>query len=340
MPVRPAQNPPVARLQDVADHAGVTKSIASRVLNGTSVTVRDETRTRVFEAARELGYRPNMAARALNRGATGCVGLVVPDLANVVYSRIVRGAVRAAAGSGLAVLVGDDSQESEDVADLVRDGRIDGIIMLAARPGHPLVELLLASATPCVFAHRAVPGSGRNVVIDDAYASGLAVEHLHALGHRRIGHVGGPEDIDTAQRRARGFRAAASALGLSGAQAPVVHTAYTERDGVAAAARLLATAQPPTAIFTASLQQAIGVRAHAARAGLDVPRELSIVSFDDMPFLEYLQPPLTTVRVPLEELGETALRALLEQMRGEPMRDHTIATAPHVVVRESTAKAP
>jgi LacI family transcriptional regulator len=328
----------VPRLQDVALRAGVTKSIASRILNAAPVLVRPETRARVEAAARDLGYRPNPAARALNRSSTGSVAFVVPDLANVVYSRIVRGAVRAATASDLSVLVMEDTPGGGDVAALVASGRIDGVIMLAARPGHPLLPLLLAGGTPCVFAHRGVAGSGRNVTIDDAHASELAVAHLHGLGHRRIGHVAGQRGIDTAERRVAGFRASAKRLGLTAA--PVLRAEYGEQHGADAARRMLARDPEITAIFTASLPQAIGVRAAAAELGLDVPRQLSIVSYDDMPFVEFLQPALTTVRVPLEELGETALHALHDQLAGNPAREHVIATAPQIVVRQSTAEAP
>lgn len=327
--------PAAPRLDDVADRAGVTKSIASRILNSASVAVRDETRERVHAAAKELGYRPNPAARALSRGTTGCIAMVVPDLANSVYSRIVRGAVGAATGGDLTVVVVEDSPEIGGLEVLLQTGRVDGVLMLAARPDHPLVSRLVDGSTPCVFAHRAVPGSGRNVIIDDALASALAVEHLQGLGHRCIAHIGGPRRIDTADRRALGFRERAKALDVK--PAPVVRTSYTERAGAEAARKLLTRAPEVTAIFTASLAQAVGAMAAAAELGLDVPGRVSLVSYDDMPFADYMRPPLTTVRVPMEELGATALRSLLEQLSGAEAREQTIATPPELVLRQSTA---
>lgn len=332
-PERPSLAP---RLLDVAERAGVTKSTASRILNGAPVAVRAETRERVESVARELNYRPNAAARALNRASTGSVALVVPDLSNVVYARIVRGAVRAARQAEVAVLVVEDTTAGEDLAALIASGRIDGVAMLAARPGHPVLPLLMSGTTPCVFAHRGVPGSSRNVTLDDARASGIAVAHLHGLGHRRIGHVGGPPGIDTADRRAAGFSAAAASLGL--VTAPIDRDKFDEQAGAEATLRLLAAEPGLTAIFAASLPQAVGVRAAAAELDLEVPGRLSIVSYDDMPFARFLQPALTTVRVPLEELGATAIRRLLEQLDGAPPREHVVATTPEIIVRDSTAR--
>lgn len=329
---------PAARLQDVAHRAGVTKSIASRILNSAPVAVREETRERVMSVARELGYRPNPAARALSRSATGMVALVVPDLGNAVYPRIVRGAVRAAAAADLAVLVVEDDPEANALGSLLGARRVDGVVMLAARPGHPDLPRLLEGATPCVFAHRGVAGSGRNVTIDDAHAIELAVRHLHALGHRRIGHVGGPEGFDTAERRADGFSACAGELELP--LAPIERTRYDEAAAAAAARRLLERHGELTAIVTASFPQAIGVRAAAAQLGLDVPGRLSLVAYDDVPLADFVQPALTTVRVPLEELGATALGVLRDQLAGEPAREHVIATPPEIIVRHSTAEAP
>jgi DNA-binding LacI/PurR family transcriptional regulator len=325
------------RLQDVAERAGVTKSIASRILNGTNVAVRAETRERVFAAARELEYWPHPAARALSRAVTGTVALLVPDLTNAAYSRIVRGAVRVAPEMNLCVVVIEDTPSGEETASLLASGRIDGVIMLAARPGHPLLPLLTSDETACVFAHRGVPGSDRNVVIDDARGSELAIEHLFELGHRRVGHVAGPSGLDTADRRAAGFRAAADRLGLE--LAPVVNAEFTEQGGADAAGELLSRHPELTAMFVASLPQAIGVRAAASRHRLEVPKRLSIVAYDELPLVRFLDPPLTTVRVPLEELGETALRALHAQISGEPPEARTIPTSPEIVVRQSTAEA-
>ena len=238
MPETPPLTAHPIRLSDVARHAGVAKSIASRVLNDARVTVRPETRERVLAAARELGYRPNTAARALNRSQTRSLGMLIPSLSNVVYSRVVRGAVEQASLREFSILIAEDTvREEESIRRLARSHLIDGVIIASARPGHPLVPFLQEADIPHVFALRALPGSGRNVILDDAHASQVAFDHLYDLGHRRIGHVAGPRDLDSARRRAAGFRKRAKELG---AAAPVV-----EPRGVLGARRRAGHARAP-----------------------------------------------------------------------------------------------
>ena len=316
------ETPPLAlrpvRLADVARHAGVAKSIASRVLNDARVTVRPETRERVLGAARELGYRPNTAARALNRARTRSVGMLIPSLSNVVYSRIVRGAVEQASGVEFSILIAEDAErEEESIRRLVRSHLIDGVIIASVRPRHPLVPFLLEAEIPHVFALRALSGSGRNVILDDEHASRAAFDHLHELGHVRIGHVAGPRDLDSARRRAAGFRKRAKDFG---APPPVVsHADFSERGGAQATRALLTRNPELTAIFTQSLPQAVGAEFAATELDYAIPQRLSLICYDDMPLADYLHPPLTTIRVPLEALGSAAFDALLAQIE-EPSR--------------------
>jgi DNA-binding LacI/PurR family transcriptional regulator len=338
-----SETPPLAlrpvRLTDVARHAGVAKSIASRVLNDARVTVRPETRERVLEAARELGYRPNTAARALNRAQTRSVGMLIPSLSNVVYSRVVRGAVERASGLEFSILIAEDSaSEEESIRRLVRSHLIDGVIIASVRPRHPLVPFLAEADIPHVFALRALPGSGRNVILDDEHASRVAFDHLHALGHVRIGHVAGPRELDSARRRAAGFRKRAKDVG---APPPVVsHAEFSERGGAQATRALLTRNPELTAIFTQSLPQAVGAEFTATELDYAIPQRLSLVCYDDMPLADYLHPPLTTIRVPLEALGSAAFDALLSQIDGAESQDIVVPTNPEVIVRQSTAPPP
>lgn len=339
MPETPPLTAHPIRLSDVARHAGVAKSIASRVLNDARVTVRPETRERVLAAARELGYRPNTAARALNRSQTRSLGMLIPSLSNVVYSRVVRGAVEQASLREFSILIAEDTvREEESIRRLARSHLIDGVIIASARPGHPLVPFLQEADIPHVFALRALPGSGRNVILDDAHASQVAFDHLYDLGHRRIGHVAGPRDLDSARRRAAGFRKRAKELG---AAAPVVsHAEFSERGGAQATRALLTRNPELTAIFTQSLPQAVGAEFAASELGFPIPERLSLVCYDDMPLADYLHPPLTTIRVPLEALGAAAIDALLGQIDGAAGQDVTVPSNPEVIVRQSTAPPP
>jgi DNA-binding LacI/PurR family transcriptional regulator len=328
---------PRKRLVDVALSAGVSKSIASRVLNGDpGLLVRPETRERVLRAARELGYRPHAAARGLKRAETGALGLLVPPLTNPVYVRIIRGAFERALERDFVVLLVEDvdpHQADRTAGRLVQAGRIDGLMIASAQPGHPLLRSVRRHGVPHVFVNRGVARSGRNVVIDEARASAAALGHLLKLGHRRIGHVAGPSSLDTARRRTSGFVDAAAVHGI---EVKVAEADFGESGGAAAARELLGRRSDLTALYTSTLSQAVGVYHAAWQLGLDVPEELSLVGYDDMPLAEYLRPPLTTVRTPLAELGAAAVDALVDQLLGGEPRDVVVGAEPEVVVRAST----
>jgi LacI family transcriptional regulator, galactose operon repressor len=333
------KRPSRARLLDVARAAGVSKSTASRILNNSQhISVRPRTRERVLASARRLNYRPHAAARGLRRAETGAIGLVIPSLAAPVYARIVRGAFRRALERDFVVLLVEDlvaAQTTEVYERLVRGSRIDGLAVASAKPGHPLFRSLRRHAVPHVFVNRAVRGSGRNVTMSDERASVAALDHLVELGHRRIGHVGGPHTLDPARRRAAAFRTHAARLALG--PLPATESEFTESGGFAGTTRLLEADPDVTALYVSSLAQAVGALHAAAQIGRRVPKDLSVVSYDDMPLSEFVQPPLTTIRMPLAELGAAAVDALLEQLLGGEPRNVVVAGEPRVVVRSSTA---
>jgi DNA-binding LacI/PurR family transcriptional regulator len=206
-----------ARLADVAAAAGTSKPIASRILNDDpTLTVGEELRRRVLDAARELGYRPHAAARSLRRAATGALGLLVPALGNPVYTQLMRGAFRRAGELGFTVVLAEDFEEQEAgelFARLVLEGRIDALMIGSIRVDHPLLPLLAERPVPHVFVNRGVSRSGRNVVMNDARAVELAVGHLVSLGHRSLVHLAGPPGLDPAERGQPGARRAERRLG-------------------------------------------------------------------------------------------------------------------------------
>ncbi|MGI8605635.1 MAG: LacI family DNA-binding transcriptional regulator [Gaiellaceae bacterium] len=340
MSVQQKPRSPRNRLQDVARTAGVSKSIASRVLNGDpELLIRPETRERVVAAALRLNYRPHAAARGLKRAETGALGFLVPPLTNPVYVRIIRGAFERALERDFVVLLVEDVDpvQAEKISSrLVQAGRIDGLMVASAEPGHPLLATLRRGRIPHVFVNRGVPGSRRNVVVDEARASAAVLAHLAELGHRRIGHVAGPRNLDTARRRTAGFVKAAAARGL---EIQVAEGDFGESGGALAARALLERAPDLTALYTSTLSQAMGVYHAAWELGLYVPADLSLVGYDDMPLAEYLRPPLTTVRAPLAELGAAAVDALVDQLLGGEPGNVVVKTEPEVVVRASTGEA-
>jgi DNA-binding LacI/PurR family transcriptional regulator len=331
-----------SRLIDVAELAGVTKSVASRVLNNdATLSVRDETRHRVLESAKRLSYQAHSGARALAGSSARALALLIPDLTNPVNSRIIRGAFFQARLCGYAMLLAEDPEADgvdEHFAELVASGRVDGLLIASARPNHPLLNYLSGTDIPYVFVNRSVKGSGRNVVMDDEAASACAVEHLRSLGHQRIGHVAGPEELSTARTRRLGFLEATRGAGL---QYPIVEAGvFTEKGGYEATLRLLRNFPDVTAIYTSTLNQGIGALHALHELKLQVPEQISIITYDDLPLANYLQPSLDTIAMPLDELGRTAVDAIISQLNGQPPRDLTVLTKPHVIVRKSTARPP
>ena len=331
-----------ARLADVADAAGTSKPIASRVLNADpTLSVSDDLRERVLRAARELGYRPHAAARGLRRAETGGIGMLVPPLVNPVYVQLVRGAFRRAAELGFTVLLAEDFEEQEAgelFARLVLEGRIDGLLIGSLRPEHPLLALLAERPVPHVFVNRALPGSGRNVVMDDEGSVRLALEHLAGLGHRRVVHIAGPPGLEPVDRRVAAFRRHAERLGLELAE--IVSSDLFEQGGTAGTREALARWPEATALFPTTVSQGIGVLHALWELDLRVPGDLSVVAHADMPLAEYLVPPLTAVQMPLAELGAAGVDALVEQIQAGATREVVVEARPSLVVRHSTAPPP
>lgn len=325
-------------LHDVALQAGVDRSVVSRVINDDpKLNVRPETRRRVQDTIDKLGYRPNAAARSLRTNRAYMFGLLIPDFANPVYAEIIKGAESAAGALGYGLMTASSSgvrQGLRHYLDLLGQGRVDGLLFAGEESGHALEQLRTAEV-PWVLVNRTLEGSHRYVVLDDERGSRLAVDHLVSLGHRRIAHVAGPEGADTGRRRRAGYLAAMHEAGLEVEPGLVVHADYTPAGGAAALATLLSGPRPPTAVFVANVASAVGALHVAHARGMSVPRELSLVAVHDMPLASHLVPGLTTVRMPLEELGRRALELLAGRGPDEMITE--VVTEPvELVLRQST----
>lgn len=331
-----------ARLVDVAQRSGVTKSVVSRVMNGdVTLRARPETRERVLAAALELGYQPHLGARALSVSRTGAIALLIPDLTNTVYASITRGAYRRASELGHVLLIAEDidgpTGETEDYTELVSRGRVDGLLVASARPGNVLMQQLVAApeSIPHVFVNREVLGSDRNVGVDMRGASALAVDYLVARGHRDIGLTAGPPGLIPFQARVQGFQSRMEELGLDGSR--VESGAFSEYGGYQAARLLLENHPEITALCASTFGQAVGALKAARDLGLQVPEDLSVVGYDDLSVADYLDPPLTTVAMPMDALGVAAVDALVQQLEtGEPS-GRRVEGGYEVIERESVA---
>ena len=299
--------------------------------------MREETRRRVHAAATELRYRPNAIARGLKTSTTTTLGLLIRSLSNPVMADMARASAARAWELGYVVVIAEDDGVITERAweRLVREGRIDGMLVASASFGGPILDFVDQTSLPHVFVDHVHPGSGRNVAMREADAGRMAAEHLLALGHHQLGQITGPPAFDSDRRRAEAFRQTVLA---SGRPDPVRWVAdYTEASASEAAKAIFASKQRPTAVFVSALSHAIGFIATAQRSGIRVPEDISMIGYDDDPLLDYISVPATSIRMPLAELGRVATDALIAQITGETPRNIEIPTLPIVVLRSSTA---
>jgi LacI family transcriptional regulator len=336
------------RLRDVAREAGVHVATASRALNDeTASMLSAATVERVRRAAEALGYRVNGMARALKTRRSLAIGMLVPDITNPFFPPVVRGAEDSLAKAGYSLVLANTDNHDQRARREVRimlEGRVDGLLLAMARRRDPLVAELFAGPVPVVLVNRTVDHVGAFAVVpDDQAGAVLAVEHLYNLGHRRIAHVAGPQTTSTGARRLAGFTQAAQSRGIT-ASVWVEAAQFNELEGARAAGVLLDAAAGegprPTAIVAANDLLALGVLDVAARQGLACPADLSVVGFNDMPFVDRLQPPLTTLRVAEYDLGYRAAALLLERLDRPERRAETLLLTPELIVRGSTAAPP
>jgi len=329
-------------MSDVAARAGVSHQTVSRVING-HPNVAPQTRERVERAIRELGYRPNTAARALVTGSTRTIGFVTVNINQYGPAQTLVGLERAAraAGYSLSVTVLDEA-----TADAMRDAvdrfvaqSVDAVLALATYDD--AVEALHAVDTPLPLVTVQSGGALEEpaVGVDQVAGARLATRHLLDLGHRTVHHVTGPADSQESRDRVEGWRAE---LIAAGAAVPVcVHGDWTPSSGYEAGRRLAARrreGEEVTAVFLANDQMAMGLLAAFHEEELEAPRDVSVVGFDDLPEAPYLTPPLTTVRQDFAELGHRAVELVLARLAGREL--HPEPVPPVLLVRSSSGPVP
>ncbi|GFG52374.1 LacI family DNA-binding transcriptional regulator [Mycolicibacterium agri] len=329
-------------LADVARAAGVHPGTASRALNPALVgRISPETTARVQQAAERLGYVPDPLGRSLRTSRTHTIGVVIPDLGNPVFAPIVRGIEDQLRERGFEPLLAstDNSAERErDVVGVLRTRRCDGFIVASAGRGEGVVHDLVDAGVPLVLVNRLVDGVDVSAVVsDDAVGIGAAIEHLAALGHRRIGHIGGPLQISVSATRLAAFtNAVASDVGGAGV---IEHaTDYTIEAGRVAMTALLAREQV-TAVFAANDLLAVGGYEALAAQGLRCPDDVSVVGFNNMELTAHLNPSLSTVSMPQYEMGRTAAKLVLDRLAESDGASQTVALPTVFVPRASTCQA-
>jgi LacI family transcriptional regulator, galactose operon repressor len=306
-----------ATIEEIAKETGFSIATVSRVLTHSSHPVKPATRQRILEAAEALGYRPNLAARSLRTDRTNSVGILVDDIMSPFVPAMVRGIQNTLKPFDyLSFIINSDwdpQVEQEAITTLV-SRPVDGIIFVEY--SHRTVnESLERSNKPYIFVHRLFGAAIKNSVVpDDHYGASLAVRHLVGLGHRRIAYINGPERWHSAQRRLAGYRDELAAQGLAVDPALIQPGDWEYESGCAAANALLALEERPTAIFSANDVMALGAINAIQDAGLNVPDDIAIVGYDNREFTGIIRPRITTVSMPVYEMGRTAAELFLRQM--------------------------
>jgi LacI family transcriptional regulator len=302
-------------MKDVAAHAGVSLSTVSYVLNDSGPVASDR-RSRVLDAIRILNYTPNESARSLKRRSASTIGLIVPDLANQYFALVSEGVERAASERGVLVVlcVPQATGKSDDFyAQLLRSQRLDGVVYLSATGTLPSLILELTRSGAVVLVDEQMPGFELPAVVSDNRRGAREIaHHVIAAGHRQIALLGGPAPLWSAGQRLAGYREALAAAGQNPDDVPFFGGDYHQHSGYELAAKALdvAATERPTALICANDLMAFGALEYCRAHGIQVPADLTIVGFDDVPTASLVTPRLTTIRQPAHDLGAAAARLL------------------------------
>ena len=342
----------MTNIHDIAARIGVSVATVSRALNG-SPEVSDTTRDRILRLARELDYTPSAAARTLVRRRSHVVGVILetgpghPDLLHPFFQEVLVGLQHGAGERGYDLLLfasdqpGNGFGGSHSYVRRAEHHGVGGVVVMGFDGDHPEMRKLIAAGVPCMAVDSDLGGPRCGYVASDNHdAAAEAVAHLHGLGHRRIATIAGPLATRPAAERLAGYRDALARFGLEGRDDYVCEGDFYAESGYEAARTLLALDEPPTAIFAASDMMAAGVLQAAHERGVAVPDELAVVGFDDIAVAALLQPPLTTVRQEMEELGRAAAEGLVRMIEDPDAPAPRVQVPARLVVRASSgAKA-
>lgn len=317
----------VITIRDVAERAEVSPSTVSHVINETR-HVSADTRERVLQAMVDLNYQPNRLARSLRSRRTQTLGVLLPNNANPFFAQVLEGIEAAGYDHGYNVILGnanDDPQRELAYLDTLLSKQVDGVLLVSTGAYREALDFLAARETPVVMVDRS-PGDGYNdFAIDTVFTENrrggvLATEHLLALGHRRIGCIAGPSMINSSAARVVGYRQALEAAGLPVDEQLIVSGDFLHESGYRACHALLSLTERPSALFVCNDLMAVGALYAAHEAGLQVPRDLSVIGFDDIPLASFTLPRLTTIAQPARQLGERAVELLVKRLadREEP----------------------
>lgn len=335
---------PAVTVRDVAREAGVHPGTVSRVLNPQRRhLISEQTALRVEHAAQELGYGVNHIARGLRTRQSSTIGVLIPDLTNPLFPPMVRGIEDELHPAGYtALLTNTDSDPERELSGIetLSARQVDGFIIAPTETNVERVREMIEDGIPVVLVNRSVPRvSGFAVTPDDRRGATIAVEHLISLGHRAIAHIGGPQVLSPGYERYRAFLDAMREhhLEREAEQLTVFASAFTGGAGAQPTRELLARGRPFTAVFAANDLLALDCIDELRKAGLTCPRDVSVIGFNDMPYVDRFDPPLSTIRFSHYEMGRRAAELLLGQLSGDTSAPRTLVLSTELVERGSTA---
>jgi len=326
-------------IRDVATLAQVDVSLVSRVLNNhPKASAAPATRERILEAARTLGYQPNVVARGLRMARTWTLGLMLPNLQNPMYAEIIRAAEQRAQERGYGLVFGThvDGEEEAAFARLLMQGRVDGLLAASGILGDGFLRRIASGDHgPVVMINRRVRGIKPTVTVDDAAGAALAMSHFVELGHTTVAGIFGPSAIDTTRRRKSGFIAAGDQAGVEviSVDAAGVDAAV----GMWAAETIFRDHPAVTAIFASTFGMGMGVQLAARRHGVKIPEDISLVTLHDSELADFFNPPLTTVLLPVAEMAHRAVDLVVDIIDGGAPESVQVKTPPTLRLRESTS---
>ena len=334
---------PGPTLRELAAAAGVSIATASMALSG-HTAVATATREKVALLARRLGYVPNHAAQSLRARRQNALALVIPHSSAHVFSHpyfmeVLRGVSEAASGNGFTVVLSVSATEDsiEDAYLKILDsGRVDGVIVASAATFDPNIGRLAASGHSFVVLGRYPLDESINAIgVDDRQGAFAATSHLIEHEHQIVAHISGPSGHQSAADRLEGYRDALGVHGLPYRRGIVVEGDYSADSGYSATRELLANQQRPSAIFAANDEMAFGALRAAGEAGVEIPRDIAVIGFDDIQLASVVTPPLTTIHQPMAEIGSLAARRLIAILDGRATDVRQIELATKLVIRRS-----
>ncbi len=300
----------MATIKDIARALNISTSTVSYALNGGPRQVPEQVRERVVALARELGYKPNRLARSLVTGRSGALGVRATADHQLLQALVEEARTR---GEDLLIMNLPDSDQPETLAFALLDGRIDGVAFLGEAPDAVVLEMLTEQEFP--FVNLAAGGAGVSIRCSMAKGLAEALAHLSSLGHSRLASVFSPLDTERGAEQYEGFRSFCEANELERVPELLLEGPTTLEAGYQAGKRLLSLPSRPTAILASSDEVAFGIGKASREAGLDIPKDISIIGMGDLPISQAFQPPLSTIRIPHREMAAAALDALLKLCR-------------------------